>query len=66
MTPHPRRERRIRVASLLVAVGLLVEMLTLRSAHPTAFLIYAGVGGGFLGLGFLAFLSVLFATGPEA
>jgi uncharacterized membrane protein len=51
--------QRIRIASALVFVGLGVEGLTLRWSHPTAFFVFAGIGGLLLLLGVLVFLSTL-------
>ena len=51
--------KRIRIAAALILGGLLVERLTLGWAHPTAFFVYAGVGGLLLLLGVMLFLSTL-------
>ena len=51
--------QRIRIASSLVFVGLGVEGFTLRWSHPTAFFVFAGIGGLLLLLGLLVFLSTL-------
>ncbi|MBL9041474.1 MAG: hypothetical protein JNM83_07725 [Myxococcales bacterium] len=51
--------QRIRIASALVFVGLGVEGFTLRWSHPTAFFVFAGIGGLLLLLGVLVFLSTL-------
>ena len=51
--------KRIRIAAALILIGLLVERLTLGWAHPTAFFVYAGVGGLLLLFGVLLFLSTL-------
>ena len=51
--------QRIRIASSLVFVGLGVEGFTLRWSHPTAFFVFAGIGGLLLLLGVLVFLSTL-------
>lgn len=50
---------RIRLAACLVLLGLVVEALTLRWSHPTAFFVYAGLGLLLWGLGALIFLSSL-------
>ena len=49
-------ERRIRIAAILITVGLLIEVISLRWAHPTAFLVFAFIGCAFIGLGILIFL----------
>lgn len=50
---------RIRFAAALVFLGLGVEGFTLHWSHPTAFFLFAGVGGLLLGVGVLTFLSTL-------
>ena len=65
MSPHPRRVRRLRFAAALVALGLVAEAITLRWAHPTAFLVFAGTAVVLVGGGALLFLTTLFATGPD-
>ena len=52
-------QKRIRIAAVLVLFGLLVEGLTLHWSHPTAFFVYAGLGGLLLLFGVLLFLSTL-------
>jgi len=44
-TQSPKIERRIRLAGILLIVGLLVELVTLRWSHPTAFLFFLLLGG---------------------
>lgn len=51
-----KRERRIRIAALLEVVGLAVEIISLRWAHPTAFLLFVGLGGLLLAAGILLYL----------
>ena len=68
-TPQPPRHRRrlqkIRLAGVLVTFGLIVEVITMRWAHPTAFLVFALGSGASIALGGLLFLSTLIATGPD-
>jgi hypothetical protein len=59
------RERRLRVAAVLVIAGLAIELVSLRWAHPTAFIVFAAGTGACVGLGVLIFLSVLLGTGPK-
>jgi hypothetical protein len=59
------RERRLRFAAVLIVVGLAIELVSLRWAHPTAFIVFAAGTGACVGLGALLFLSVLVGTGPE-
>lgn len=62
-----RMEKRIRVAAVLLIIGLLIEVISLQWAHPTAFLVFAFIGGAFIGLGILIFLFSLVSldTAPE-
>ena len=46
-------------------VGLAVELVSLRWAHPTAFIVFAAGTGTCVGAGVLLFLTTLFATGPR-
>jgi hypothetical protein len=63
---HQRAVRRLRLAAILVTLGLVVELVSLRWAHPTAFLVFA-LGAGFsIACGALLFLSTLLATGPDS
>ena len=39
-----RLERRLRLSSLLIASGLIVELISLLWNHPTAFFLFLGVG----------------------
>jgi hypothetical protein len=54
-----REETLHRAAAILVVIGLVVEGVSLRWTHPTAFLLFTGVGGVFLGAGMIVFLSSL-------
>lgn len=62
-------ENRIRLAGILVLLGLVVELVSLFWAHPTAFLFYLFLGATLMGLGILLFLLSLVsggaATGPD-
>ena len=48
--------RRLRLSGLLVALGLAVEAVTLLWSHPTAFLVFLGLGGLLVGAGVLVYL----------
>lgn len=54
-----REETLQRAAALLVVIGLVIEGVSLRWTHPTAFLLFTGVGGLFLGAGVIVFLYTL-------
>ena len=49
-------ERRIRQAGILLNAGLLVELVTLRWSHPTAFLFFLLLGGALIALGIAVYL----------
>lgn len=49
-------EKRLRLSGVLVLLGLLMDAVTLRWAHPTAFLVFLFVGGLFVLLGVLLYL----------
>ena len=56
-------EKRIRKAGILIVIGLLIELATLYSARPTAFLTFIFLGGLCLASGILLFLYSLVAPG---
>ena len=49
-------ERRVRIAAILVAAGLLVEVLVLQGLRPPAFLIFVLAGIPLVAAGVLVFL----------
>jgi hypothetical protein len=55
-TQSPKIERRIRLAGTLLIAGLLVELVTLRWSHPTAFLFFLLLGGALMALGICVYL----------
>jgi uncharacterized membrane protein YczE len=55
-TQRTKIERRIRVAGILLIAGLLVELVTLRWSHPTAFLFFLLLGGLLMALGIGVYL----------
>ena len=56
---------RLRVAGLLVILGLAVEIVSFLWVHPMAFMGFLVIGCGFLGLGILVFLWTLLTAGKE-
>lgn len=56
MMRKSRIERRLQISGILIVLGLLVELITLYSSHPTAFLIFMFFGGSLIILGILYFL----------
>jgi hypothetical protein len=57
-------ERRIRVASALVCLGLLVLLLTLVRIHPLAFVAFTVIGCPLLAAGILLFLYSIVSNSP--
>ena len=49
-------ERRIRISGSLLIAGMLVELVTLRWSHPTAFLFFLLLGGALMGMGIIIYL----------
>ena len=59
-----RIERRLRWSGRLIALGLLVQMLTLLATHPLAFITFALIGCPLVGAGILIFLYALVEHEP--
>ena len=65
MTGPAAIERRLRISGLLIALGLVVEGLSLIHIHPLAFLSFMFIGGGLLVAGIAIYLySVVSITSP--
>jgi uncharacterized membrane protein YczE len=63
----PGLRRRLRLAGTLVALGLIVEAVTLFWRHPTAFLVFLFVGALLVGAGVLLYLvAIVTAPAPPA
>lgn len=58
----PRLVSRLRLAGLLVGLGLLIEAATLFWPHPTAFLAFLLVGGSLVAIGVLLYLISIAAS----
>jgi hypothetical protein len=48
--------KRLRISAILIAVGLVVELLTLEWDHPLSFIIFISLGAVLLVVGILFFL----------
>jgi hypothetical protein len=59
----PRIERRIKWAGLMIALGLIVQVLTFAWIHPLAFLAFLVLGCPLVGAGVLLYLYSLVAAG---
>jgi hypothetical protein len=62
--PGSSTERRIRVASALVCLGLLVLLLTFVRIHPLAFVAFTVIGCPLLVAGILLFLYSVVSHSP--
>lgn len=56
LAPPPVIERRVRLAGMLVCLGLLVQLLTLVRIHPLAFVAFILIGCPLLAAGLLLYL----------
>ena len=65
-SPSAPTERRIRLASALVCLGLLVLLLTLVRIHPLAFVTFTVIGCPLLLAGILLFLFSIVSHSPAA
>ena len=68
-TSLTKLERRLRCSGLLVAIGLLVELISLLWNHPTAFFLFLGVGAALMAAGILFYfysLVTVHEPPPEA
>jgi predicted membrane channel-forming protein YqfA (hemolysin III family) len=62
----PRLVRRLRLAGLLVSLGLLIEAATLFWQHPTAFLAFLFLGGSLVAVGVILYLlSIATSASPR-
>ena len=67
MTVTPVLSRRLKLAGILVALGLIVEALTMFWRHPTAFLVFLFLGALLVVAGVLLYLLTIatYATSPD-
>lgn len=54
--PLTKLEKRLRVSGILIILGLVIEIITLRWSHPTAFLFFLVFGGMLMAVGILLYL----------
>ena len=54
--PNTKLEQRLRISGILIILGLVVELISLRSYHPTAFLVFVIVGGMLMAAGMFFYL----------
>ena len=48
--------KRLRISAILIAVGLVVELITLKWDHPLSFIVFMSLGAVLLAVGILFFL----------
>ena len=59
--------RFFQVSSILIILGLLVEIVSLLWFHPLSFVLFAFVGATLMGLGIIVYLaSLVFAVSPPS
>lgn len=58
-------DQRLRLAAILIVVGLLIEAWTLSWNSPIGFLVFLGIGGFFIALGILIYLLTLVSLPAE-
>lgn len=54
--------RRLRLAAILMTLGLLIEVATLRSVHPFAFLTFAFLGMTLVGVAVVLYLVAIVSS----
>ena len=65
MTTQPRIEQRIRRSGVLIAIGLIVELVSLLWNHPTAFFLFLGAGAVLMAAGILYYFYSLVSVGKS-
>ena len=58
-------QARLRVSALLVMVGIVVEIASLTWRHPTAFIVFVGIGGLLMAAGMSSFLWSIVSRGGQ-
>ena len=51
-----RLEKQLRIAGSLILAGLVVELITLKWSHPTAFRLFLFLGGSLMAIGMMFYL----------
>jgi fucose permease len=65
MTVTPVLSRRLKLAGILVALGLIIEALTMFWRHPTAFLVFLFLGALLVVAGVLLYLLTIATYAPS-
>jgi hypothetical protein len=59
MSSHDPTDRRLRIAGILILLGLVIQAAALRWVHPAAFLVLAFIGIPLASLGIVIYLWAL-------
>jgi len=59
-------ETRLKRAGLIVALGLLIQLLSLLPIHPLAFIAFVSVGVPIMAIGVILFLLAILAPSSES
>jgi len=62
MTQNGAMSKKLRTAGLFIALGLVVQGISLVWNHPLAFMAFLGGGGLLLGIGIVIYLLALVST----
>jgi hypothetical protein len=66
MSQLTRQEKRLRLSGIFIIAGLLIELVTLKWSHPTAFLFFLMAGGLFLFIGIVMYLLTLVSVSQSS
>jgi hypothetical protein len=59
-------ETKLRRASLIIALGLFLQFLSLLRLHPLAFILFVGIGVPIMAVGVIVFLLSLLSVASDA
>jgi hypothetical protein len=59
-------ETKLRRASLIIALGLFLQFLSLLPLHPLAFILFVGIGVPIMAVGVILFLLSLLSVASDA
>jgi hypothetical protein len=66
MNQLTRLEKRLRLSGILIIAGLVIELVSLKWSHPTAFLVFLLAGGLLLFVGIVMYLLTLVTASHPA
>lgn len=64
--PKPLIERRIRYSGILIAAGLIIQLISFIWVHPLSFMVFIVISCPLVAIGILLFLHSLVANRPSA